>query len=286
MSPISTERQPEPKPFPSQGTSPPLWLYLALLIAAAGLTWVAFAIQGKTDWPGLLVNLAAGLVGSVVILIVIDRRLRATEMEAIKRFPSRTTRTLAWLVSPTKRASARYVRNLLVALEPLVSTKVELSAFQHLEEKVRAGFVLVAGPGEGKTTWTQFAALSLGRQYLDGESNGRIPILFPLARWLPDRSLDEALYETFNSYTSCRRKRFDRILRTGSVVVLLDGYDELWERHLPFTNGITRVRQHFPSVALTLTSRADKPTPSDFGKPVPLVSPSQEELDAIQRRQR
>jgi hypothetical protein len=255
-------------------------------VAAAVLTWLAFAIQGHTDWPGLLVNLAAGLVGSVVILVVIDRRLRASELEAIRRLPTRTTRGLAWLIFPTKRTGARYVQRLLVALEPLVTTTIELSSFELLEDKVRTGFVLLAGPGEGKTTWTQFASLSLGRKYLDGDPDGRIPILFPMASWLLDRTLYQAFFETFNSFTSCHRMRFDRILRAGDVVVLLDGYDELWKRPLPFANEIKRIRERFPKVALTLTSRSDKPTPRDFGETITLGGPTVEELDAIRRRRR
>lgn len=284
MSPISNEPQPEASPLSAQGRSPSLWLYLALLLAAGGLTWLAFAIQGKADWPGLLVNLAAGLVGSVVILVVIDRRLRAQELEAIRRFPTRTTQRLVALILPTRRTGNRYVRSLLVALEPLIVTKVDLSAFQGLEAKVRTGLVLLAQPGQGKTTWTQFVSASLGRKYLQGEAEGRIPILFPLARWLPDRSLHDALYEVFASYAPCSRRLFDRILRGSNVVVLLDGYDELWKRRLPFDDQIKALRQAFPKVAWTLTSRPDRPTPADLGETVSLAAPSEEELDVIRRR--
>jgi hypothetical protein len=284
--PISADPQPEPKRPATSADSPSLWLYFVLVLAAAALTWLAFAIQGHTDWPGLLVNLAAGLVGSVVILVVIDRRLRASELEALRRLPSRTTRGITWLVLPMKRTRARYVERLLVALEPLVRTKVELTSFEHLEDKVRAGFVLLAGAGQGKTTWTQFAALSIGRKYLNADPNGRIPILFPMAGWLSDRTLNEALFETFASFIPCSRKRFDRILGSGEVVVLLDGYDELWKRRLPFEEDVNRLRSQFPAVALTVTSRNDKPTPAGFGESVSLGSPTEDELDAIGRRKR
>lgn len=283
-SPISPEPQPEPRPAAAAVGSPSLWLYFVLLLGAAALTWLAFRIQGHTDWPGLLVNLAAGLVGSVVILVVIDRRLRASELDALRRLPFRTTRGLAWLVFPTKRTKAGYVQALLVALEPLVRTKLERASFEELEDKVRAGFVLLAGAGEGKTTWTQLMALSLGRKYLAGDPSGRIPILFPLANWLPDRTLHEALFETFALFAPCRRRRFDRILSYGDVVVLLDGYDELWKRRLPFEDEVKAFRSQFPKVALTITSRKDKPTPANFGETVSLGSPTADELAAIRRR--
>ena len=139
-SPISVEPQPEPSPPPATAAaSPSLWLYFILLLVAAGLTWLAFAIQGHADWPGLLVNLAAGLVGSVVILVLIDRRLRASELEALRRLPTRTAGRLSWLVFPTKRASSRYVQRLLIALEPLVSTKVELAIYEQLRRRGHIG---------------------------------------------------------------------------------------------------------------------------------------------------
>ena len=145
--PIASEPQPEPRPAAVAVGSPSLWLYVALLLSAAALTWIAFHIQGRPDWPGLLVNLAAGSVGSVVILIMIDRRLRASELEMLRGLPTRTTRGLAWLIFPTTRTSGRYVQALLVALEPLVRTKVELARSEGREDKLRAGFVLLAGAG-------------------------------------------------------------------------------------------------------------------------------------------
>lgn len=282
-SPIAAEPQPELRPPITAAASPSLWLYFAILLVAAALTWLSSAIQGHVDWAGLLVNLAAGLVGSVVTLVFIDRRLKASELEALKRLPARTTGGIAWLIFPTKRTASRYVQRLLVALEPLVSTKVKLTSYEQLEDKISAGFVLLAGAGEGKTTWTQFTALRLGRKYLTGDPDGRLPIVFPLARWLPDRTLHDALFETFASFAPCRRSRFDRILRTDRIVVILDGYDELWNRRLPFDDEIKRIQALFPKVALTVTSRNDKPPPTALGAIVSLGSPTDEEMETITR---
>jgi hypothetical protein len=66
--------------------------------------------------------------------------------------------------------------------------------------------------------------------------------------------------------------------------VLLDGYDELWNRPLPFHEDVKRLRDQFPRVVLTVTSRSDKPTPKDFGETVSLGSPTPDELDVIRRR--
>lgn len=284
MTSISNTPQPEPTPPVQGGPSPSLWLYFALLIVSGAFVLAAFGMEQKRDWGSLLLNLASDLIVTVIILVVIDRRLRTQELATLKRLPVMTSRRFVWFLSPTRRLGRRYACSLLVALEPLIAGKLELQAFTALEDKVREGFVLRAGPGEGKTTWTQFAAANLSRKYIGFESGGRVPILFSLARWLPDRSLYEALHETFASFVPCSRWLFNRLLKSGNVVVLLDSYDELWNRDLPFTGQLEYLRAEFPTVAWTLISRSDKPIPSDLGEAESLTPPTDEELEVIRRR--
>jgi hypothetical protein len=286
MTPISNTPQPEPTPPVQGGSSPSLWLYLALLVVSGGFVVTAFRMEHQRDWGGLLLNLASDLIVTVIILVVIDRRLRTQELATLKRLPVITSRRFVGLLSPTRRLGQRYACSLLVALEPLLAGKLELQGFPRLEDKVRKGFVLLARAGEGKTTWTQFAAANLSRKYISYESEGRVPILFSLVRWLPDRSLHEALYETFASYAPCGRWLFNRLLKSGSVVVLLDSYDELWKRDLPFTDQFQNLRAVYPAVAWTLISRSDKPLPSDLGDCESLTPPTEEELVVIKRRSR
>lgn len=284
MTPISTTPQPEPTPPAQGGQSPSLWLYLVLLMVSAGFVVTAFRLNQGTDWAGLLLNLASDLIVTVIILVVIDRRLRTQELATLKRLPFITSRRFVWLLSPTRRLGQRYALNLLVALEPLIAGKIELQGFPALEEKVRKGFVLRAGQGEGKTTWTQFAAANLSRKYVSYNSEGRVPILFSLVRWLPDRSLHDALHESFGSYAPCGRWLFNRLLKSGNVVVLLDGYDKLWKRDGDFMDQLKQLRMEFPGVAWTVISRADKPIPAELGESERLAPPTAEELQVIRRR--
>ena len=284
MTSISNTPQPDPTPPVQGGQSPPLWLYLVLLFVSVGFVVAAFRMHQGADWSGLLLNLASDLIVTIIILVVIDRRLRAQELATLRRLPLVTSRRFVGFVSPTRRLGQRYACNLLVALEPLLAGKIELQGFPALEDKVRKGFVLRAGPGEGKTTWTQFAAANLSRKYISHNSEGRVPILFSLVRWLPDRSLHDALHESFGSYAPCRRWLFNRLLKSGNVVVLLDGYDELWKRDLPFTDQLMKLRSQFPTVAWTVISRADKPIPPDLGETERLAPPTAEELQIIRRR--
>src|ERR1044072_7575877 len=284
MTPISTTPQPEPTPPAQGGQSPSLWLYLVLLIVSAGFVVAAFTLDRGADWAGLLLNLASDLIVTVIILVVIDRRLRSQELATLKRLPVITKSRFVSLVSPTRRLGQRYACSLLVALEPLIAGKIELQGFPALEDKVRKGFVLRAGQGEGKTTWTQFAAANLSRKYLGYNSEGRVPILISLMRWLPDRSLHDALHESFASYAPCGRWMFNRLLKSGSVVVLLDGYDKLWKREVSFSDQLNELRSEFPTIARTVISRADKTVPPELGESERLAPPTAEELQVIRRR--
>lgn len=284
MTPISNTPQPEPTPPVQGGSSPSLWLYLVLVLVSAAFVVAAFRLQQGADWAGLLLNLASDLIVTVIILVVIDRRLRTQELATLRRLPFVTSRRFVWLFSPTRRLAQRYACNLLVALEPLLAGKIELQGFPALEEKVRKGFVLRAGQGEGKTTWTQFAAANLSRKYISYNSEGRVPILFSLMNWLPDRSLHDALHESFGSYAPCGRWMFNRLLRSGNVVVLLDGYDKLWKREESFMNQLNELRSEFPTIAWTVISRADKTVPAELGESERLAPPTAEELQVIRRR--
>src|ERR1041384_742010 len=286
MTSISNTPQPEPIPPVQGGPSPSLWLYLVLLLVSAAFVLAAFRMHQGADWAGLLLNLASDLIVTVIILVVIDRRLRTQSLATLKRLPLITSRRFAWFLSPTRRLGRRYACSLLVALEPLLAGKIELQGFPALEDKVRKGFVLRAGQGEGKTTWTQFAAANLSRKYISYNSEGRVPILFSLMRWLPDRSLHDALHESFGAYAPCGRWMFDRLLRSGSVVVLLDGYDKLWKREVSFIDQLNKLRADFPAIAWTVISRADKTVPSELGESERLAPPTDEELQVIRRRQK
>ena len=69
-------------------------------------------------------------------------------------------------------------------------------------------------------------------------------------------------------------------------MVLLDGYDELWQRDVPFTDQLKELRSEFPTVAWTLISRSDKPAPPELGETKHLTPPTDQELRVIRRRLR
>jgi hypothetical protein len=187
---------------------------------------------------------------------------------------------------PSRRAADRYAKSVLLTVTPLIASKVNLAQFHDLENHARTGFVLVGEAGSGKTTWIQIVAESLARKYIQGVDLGRIPIVFPLSRWLPDRKVDKALYETFNDYSPCSRRLFRRVLATRKVVVLVDAYDRTWlPLHPTMETQVKEMMAKYTNVAWTITVRPDVAAPTYAGSAVQLLAPTDAELAEIKRRQ-
>jgi hypothetical protein len=53
-----------------------------LLVAGAALAALAFQLQEKPDWPGLLINLSAGFIGAALTFVLVDVLLRGREERA------------------------------------------------------------------------------------------------------------------------------------------------------------------------------------------------------------
>lgn len=272
--------QPEATPNVDAG-NPSLWLYAVLLISAALLVLVAFSIQAQPDWPGLFLNVAAGLIGSVVILVFVDRRLRSRELMAIRSMPRQATWTLAVTVLPTRRFAVNYARRLLLTVEPLLESVFVRDQFHALDERARSGFVLLGRAGEGKTTWLQRASAKLARGYLEQVPQAKLPILVSLSRWSPGVPLDELLHHSATQYAKCSKATFRRVLSSGNVALLLDAFDEIQDRADFFVAEVVRLRSIYPNIAWTFTSRTSRPPPRAFGETEVLSSLTNEETSGF-----
>jgi hypothetical protein len=281
LTPFSIQRaQPEATPD-IDASNPSLWLYAVLLISAALLLLVAFSLQAKPDWPGFLLNVAAGLIGSVIILVFVDRRLRSRELATLRSVPRRATWTVAVTVLPTRRFAVKYARRLLLTVEPLLADVFVRDQFHRLHDKAKTGFVLLGRPGEGKTTWLQLASAKLARSYLDQVPQAKLPILVSLRGWNPALPLHDFLYGSATQYAKCSKATFRRVLSLGNAILLLDAFDEIADGSEFFVAEVARVRSMFPSISWTFTSRTSRPPPASLGE-TELLSPlTSEETSAF-----
>jgi hypothetical protein len=278
---LPIERQPDAVPEHPVAPPPSLWTYAILLIVATLL--VALAFRDKTDWPGLLINLAAGIFGAVIVLVFVERRLRESEIQSVRSFPRQLRLRFGILVSPTERESYGYGRVCYAQLRDALRRKIRPKFAPLLLHKVSNGFLLLAPPGNGKTTSLQFVSLTLVEEYLKSPRTKHIPILFPLAR-SPNESLEEALLEHMNSYVKMSARTFSAIMRSGKAIILLDGFDELIPaQQETFAARFSEIRARYPQVRWSISSRPTY-SPIDVNLPVVILPElTQEEIREIRK---
>lgn len=269
-----------------ESAHPSLRLYVVLVLLSVGLIALAFSLQTTPDWAGLLLNIAAGLVGSVVILVFVDRRLRRNELEALRQIPATARQSARALFSSVDTAASAYCRSVVSSADgaPVWLHFVYMPQYSDLETKSRSTFVLQAEPGAGKSTWTMFLAVTAARRYLAGEAGGRLVIVFRLARWVPDRGLRRSIFEQFCRSTPCSEWTFHRLLRRGLVVIVLDGWDEMQTGHAALELEHQELSQKYPKVGWVVTTRPVTPMPLTFGDVVPLFAPDPQDIAERRRR--
>lgn len=77
-------RQPDPNPIDSVSPSTPsLILYGLLLCLAVIFIFVSFKL-GSPDWSSFFSNISAELFGAVLILLLVERRFRMSEIRYLK----------------------------------------------------------------------------------------------------------------------------------------------------------------------------------------------------------
>jgi hypothetical protein len=160
---------------PDQHMVPPpsLWLYFTLVMIGASMLGIALKNDAKPS--DVLVNLGTGLLETVAILILIDRRLRQSEMATLKNLP-RSVSVLFFLVWPSERQIYRYTRGFLAHLQRRVKNFAPRPEFSQHASTVENGFVLLGKPGCGKTTWLQSIANERSATFLKNPQAHKAPV--------------------------------------------------------------------------------------------------------------
>ena len=248
-------RQPDPQPsFVLGEQAPSLSLYLALIGFACILIVVAFSVQ-QPDWTGLSINLATEIIGAVIILIIVDRRLRSSELQTIREYAESSSVRFASLFSLEIRDTLLYAKALNIELKR-ISPKpyFERPDLESLFERQPSGFLLYGDAGSGKSTLLQNIALRQSENVIRRPQSEKIPVFFPVRLWV-DGELLVQLWKVAQQYSKLKQKRFERWLESGRLVIILDGIDETPQSKVALAK-IKEFKDKYPSTSLVASCRS------------------------------
>jgi len=248
-------RQPDPQSSPETGEVPPsILLYIALFVFAVILIVSGFNIK-ESNWASLALNLATEIIGAVLILIIVDKRLRNDELQAIHRYANSSSVQLSSLFMPDIRDAVSYAKALSYELRRIQpKNHVERKQYEDLLEKQSKNLILHGVGGCGKSTLLQSIALRKAEQ-VKHQPRSSIPIIFPMRRW-NDGETTNQLWETFRGFSNMKYKRFCKWLQAGKFVIILDGLDESRESKFMLED-IRRFNHVYPKVAVLASCRSN-----------------------------
>lgn len=262
---IGFERQPDPSPpdrIPAQ--TPSLRIYLALVLVAIMLILVSFLVDGP-DWPGLLLNLSTELVGAIIILIIVDRQIRRSEIHAVTRYVEDTSIRFAALFSRELSTTLTYASVLNTQIKEVIpGYYVRRPYLEDLLEQHPEGFVLLGKTGIGKSTLIQVIAMRETEKLLRKPRKYRIPVLIPMRLWNGDR-LEDFAWSEMSKYAPITEKTFNHWLKHGRLVLFFDAVDES-NHPIKALNEIADLKKKYPQTSVVLSSRVYPPENSESEK--------------------
>jgi hypothetical protein len=251
--PTSLGRQPDPQPSLVTGeTSPSLLLYAALLGFAVVLIVLGFNIQ-ESNWSGLALNIATEIIGAVLVLIIVDKRLRSDELKAIHKYANSSSIQLSSVFVPDIRDAVAYAKALsFELLRILPKDYVARDKYENLLESHPGNLILYGVAGCGKSTLFQSISLKQVEQ-VKRQPRSKIPIIFPMRRW--DRGeIVNQLWQTFQGFSNVQSKKFHKWVQQGRFFIMLDGLDESREPR-SILEDVQRFNRLYPKVTVLVSCR-------------------------------
>jgi uncharacterized membrane protein YeaQ/YmgE (transglycosylase-associated protein family) len=210
-------QQPNPQP-PSEPVEdkPSLSIYIGLIIIAVILGIFAFMFKPDIESvSGLLLNIATELVGAVIILGFVEKRLRDEDVVFFQDFVFSFTKEYRTIVGYTKTLEKQ-----ILLIKPVARPE-----FDNLLEKNPKGFLLYGVGGSGKSTLVQKLTVDQCAKTQKSPRREKIPVFAPLAWWDGRISLEDYIRSTAQHYYVINDKTFNKWLSNNRLLVVLDDID-------------------------------------------------------------
>lgn len=245
------------KGIPVRDEPPSIKLYGWLLAFAALLLLAAF-VMAKPDWPGFFLNLATEIVGAVIILALVERKLRSHELEHLKNTATNLQTQLYFLMFPSLQKLADYLERSSTKYDRLASALyVERPELEQRISNEQGSFLFLGPAGSGKTTELQRFYVRICKKTISDLSRGKIPVFMP-ARWInPDIDfVGDTLRLHFEGDSEVTEKKIKQYLKAGRIILFIDGLDEVMpEKRASVVQVLKMFKQSHLGNQLVMSSR-------------------------------
>lgn len=248
--------QPPAQPPPSPVAEPPSLLVYGALVALAILLVVLGFTTTNANLSSLSLNMATELIGAVAILIIVERRLRSSDLTALGRVGEGVARRVLFVVSRQARQFLTYANVLSesVAVSTIRPYLDRGTVEEEVLEESAEGVVVMGGGGAGKTTLLHHLALMAAADVSERPRKAPLPVLMTLHFW-HRHDLEKLTLRSVNRYARVSERYLQKALRQGRVLCLVDGFDEA-PRHEAACNAIRDFRKRFPLARIVIATRS------------------------------
>jgi hypothetical protein len=226
-------------------------LFLYLLLVFFGILLVFLAFSSKVDWPSFFLNLATEIFGAVIILLLVERKLRKTEVEYLRGTPQRIIDIIFF--KPSIIEINNYLKKSGIRQQK-ISDYLYLSR-PSLEKSIfseKGCFVLLGNPGSGKTTLLQKYFLNIIKKAYESPRKAKIPIFLSLYNW--DTNILSSLLDSIQRYTEFSQRTFSKLLKRNRIICILDGLDEVIEQN-EILSKVVEFHRQYPKVQIIVSTR-------------------------------
>lgn len=235
--------------------SPSIIVYLILLLVSICCLYLA-NLLGKSDYPGFFINLSAGFIQTIIILIFVDERLRKNELSLFGDFAVSIFVRITAIFSKDVANTINYNSSLHHQIQIIFpKTYIEIPELDSLLELHPKGFVLCGGPGIGKTTFLQRLAYKQTKKVFLKPKTELIPILINASSYTSGTMpLEELLWQKIISFSKIHLKIYNKWLNQNRILLLIDSLDaSQYQDNLILE--IHKIKKEHPGIIIIITSR-------------------------------